>query len=114
MAKRKASHSRGEDLPGVGNESRGGYVATPPPKVEDKQEPKRNASTVREMEVGVPFLAGIEGYKRRRLDMKLNGSQAEKVRGIQMGLEASGAKLENGRFVSTPTHAVLWILENFS
>lgn len=52
------------------------------------------------------------GYVARRADVRLTRSQAATLRGITRGLQDSGATLANGRYVTTATHAIQWVLEN--
>lgn len=103
------------DLPGVSDSgsvpAAPVYVATPPtpaPKVATVT--KTVTSTV--LTISVPFISGITGYARTRIDISLSGVQAQRLKGIQMGLESKSARLANGRFVSTPMHAMQWLIEN--
>lgn len=52
------------------------------------------------------------GYVARRADVRLTRSQAATLRGITRGLQDSESTLANGRYVTTATHAIQWILEN--
>lgn len=96
MAKKRTSPQSAEDLPGVG-------AATQTVSVR---------SSV--LTCSVPYIDSLHGYKRRRVDIRLTGNQAEKLKGILMGLEAKDAQLENGRYVTSPVHAIQWIIENAS
>jgi len=74
-------------------------------------------SSARELEpnnwsLSVPVLMWDAGYARKSLDVRLTESQANKLKAIQLGLEAKDAKLENGRCVGNPVDAVRWMLEN--
>jgi hypothetical protein len=62
--------------------------------------------------VSCPVLLWDEGYSRRYLQVRLNESQANKLKAIQLGLESKDAQLEDGKYVSNPVDAVRWILEN--
>ncbi len=64
------------------------------------------------LSVTVPYLQGVEGYCKRRVDVGLTATQAKKLKGIMQGLEQVEATLENGRTVSTPLHAIQWMIEN--
>ena len=66
-----------------------------------------------ELVCAVPFVDGLNGYCRRRIDLALNTEQARRLKGILQGLEASEATLANGRIVSNPQHALQWILEHW-
>ena len=59
----------------------------------------------------VPFVSGLNGYCRRRVDLSLTSDQARTLKGILQGLEAADATLANGRLVSNPGHAIAWVLE---
>ena len=90
-----------------------------PSKAKASEDSVAVISTHRELEpnnwtLSVPVLVWDEGYARRSLDVKLNESQANKLKAIQLGLESKDAQLENGRFVANPVDAVRWILENVS
>lgn len=105
MAKKKTQH----DLP-PGAEPE--YVSTPPPKVETQKTVTRTvASTV--LTCSVPAVE-TNGYARRRIDLNLSRSQARTLKNIYRGLEEKDARLENGRRIQSPAHAILWLLENAS
>lgn len=52
------------------------------------------------------------GYVARRADVRLTRSQAATLRSITRGLQDAEATLANGRYVTTATHAIQWVLEN--
>jgi len=108
MAKKRTVTASADDLPGVIEPA----VRTPLPK--PKPEPKGVPLkvTAKTLRCSVPFIDGVQGYCRRRVDVTLTGSQAERLKGILQGLETQNAKLENGRYVTTPMHAIQWVLEN--
>ena len=60
----------------------------------------------------MPVVVGVEGYCRKRVDLKLNAANATKLKQITQGLENQDAKLQNGRYVSSPMHALTWMIEN--
>jgi len=53
-----------------------------------------------------------EGWRPRRLDVKLRGAHREIFHAKLRQLQDAGATLKDGTEVSDPTKAVLWILEN--
>lgn len=60
----------------------------------------------------VPIADAVEHvYCRRHVNANLNREQAIKLRRIVDGLDASGAKLANGRRVVTVAAAVVWMIE---
>lgn len=61
--------------------------------------------------VEVPVIE-LRGYTRRRIDVALSSSQAQILRGVEVGLQARQATLENGKPVSNQQDAFKWILEN--
>lgn len=83
-------------------------TSEPAPEPEPVPVPKPKLST---MQVSVPFL-DTQGYARRRVDVQLSAGQAQKLKGIQTGLEAKEAKLADGRNVCNPMHAMVWMIEN--
>jgi len=89
---------------------------TPPPALPDAPEITMTPAVSMEPEeisVSVPFVEVPTGsYVRRRHDLLLTSAQAKRLKGIQLGLELEAEELENGKFVSTPTHAVMWLIEN--
>lgn len=112
MAKKRnnGQASSASDLPGVGDEA--------PAKVEPKPEPQAPPATIEitssTLTCSVPFIDGLQGYCRRRVDVRLTMSQSEKLRGILQGLESKDARLGDGRHVSSTAHAVQWVIENAS
>lgn len=66
------------------------------------------------VEILVPVFAGEwNGFSgSRRVDLKMTREMARKLRRIQLGLEQQDAKLRSGRIVSTPSHALIWLIEN--
>ncbi|MCA9013709.1 MAG: hypothetical protein KDA77_00125 [Planctomycetaceae bacterium] len=57
------------------------------------------------------------GYVSRclgRIDMQLKGKQRTAFRAIYAGLRESGATLENGKLVDSPSDVVRWIFEQAS
>lgn len=81
-------------------------VPEPEPEIPVVESPTITTSTIK-----VPRMNAPIGYARNQVSCKLNGSQAEKLKTIQLGLEAKGTKLANGRHVSTPYHAIVWMIE---
>lgn len=66
----------------------------------------------KELRLSVPYLEGLNGYTRKRVDCTLTGSQAQRLKGILQALQAQNAKLSNGRIVAAPQHAIQWMIEN--
>ena len=60
----------------------------------------------------VPQKREHEGYIPRRVDVKLTRSQAVILRDKLRLLQDSGATTADGRFISSRTQAIQWILEN--
>lgn len=51
------------------------------------------------------------GYTMRRVDLRLGSSHALTLRRVAESLGRRGVKLGDGRVVSSPARAVMWILE---
>jgi len=64
--------------------------------------------------VEIPFSTIGGGVIRKRVDCTFNRTQAEQLRQVRAALEAAEAKLANGKLVSSPMHAVQWILEQIA
>ena len=114
MAKKRTMNPSASDLPGVDE-----VIATASEREgpANKPEPTPPASievVEKTLSCDVPYIDGMVGYCRRRVDVTLTSQQAETLKGILHGLEAKDAKLGNGRFVSTQMHAVQWMIENLS
>ena len=61
--------------------------------------------------VSVPVVEGLGGYARRRIDLRLKGTQAERLKQIANGLEDAGATLADGKYVVNVTDAIRWMIE---
>ena len=111
MAKKRsqATTIKASDLPGVESNCESESQTTTP--VDESTTSSVMTVESRVLTCSVPFLR-LAGYSRRRVDVTLTGSQAEKLKGIQAGLEARDEKLESGRFVTSPLHAIQWMIEN--
>ena len=81
-------------------------IGTPEPEVATLELTRRTLS------VEVPFIEGLDGYCSRRVDVTLTSAQAEKLKGIAIGLEQREARLENGRIVKSQMHALQWMIES--
>lgn len=116
MAKRRsASRTTAAELPQMGDVPQPPEIVTAEAtQAEPTEETVTETKTVQShvLTISVPFIEGLEGYSRRRVDVTLSGKQAKALKGIQQGLESKDAQLESGRFVSTPLHAIQWMLEN--
>lgn len=66
---------------------------------------------VTNVKLDIPTIQTPLGYCSRRVDTKLNTEQAERLKSIKFGLQASNAKLKNGVIVRTDGHVLAWILE---
>ncbi len=110
MAKKRARKMHEVDLP-VGAEPE--FVATPP---EPEPEPKTVTHTVTTtvLSCSIPYFDGPTGYCARRIDMMLTGNQAEKLKGILVGIQEQEGELANGQVVRTPGHALQYMIENAS
>ena len=51
------------------------------------------------------------GYTMRRVDLRLASAHALTLRRVAESLGRRGIKLDDGRVVSSPARAVMWILE---
>lgn len=67
--------------------------------------------THRSITCSVPFIEGLTGYARTRIDSRFPRRIAEKLKGIQQGLENENAQLSDGRYVSSPTHTIEYIID---
>ena len=81
-------------------------VAAPEPP----RRPKSRRVSI-DVELG-PKPAGI--YVTRHVEVRLEGAQAETLRKVFDGLALRGARLDNGRYVSTVPDAVRWLLEELA
>lgn len=68
--------------------------------------------TLEQVTIVAPTLSWDTGYVRKKLDVALNGTQAQTLKGIQLGLEKQEAQLANGRYVANPVDAIRWLLEH--
>ena len=111
MAKKKTRPMESADqIPG----------AAPAPKATDPLEDRQPEATQTAtrtvtstvLTCSVPFLEGLNGYKRQKVYLRLSGGQAEKLKGIMYGLIEDGAELSNGTTVTTQHHAIQWMIEN--
>lgn len=86
------------------------------PEVEIEQEPESLSAEMRQAVgmIEVPMIDGVpSGYINRTIKLQgMSRRQSLALRAILLGLEAQDAKLANGRMVSRPAHALLWLLEN--
>jgi hypothetical protein len=53
----------------------------------------------------------VEGYPGRKIDVKMNHTQAVKFKEIMRKLEDKGAMLNDGSYVTKRRHVVLWMIE---
>ena len=105
MAKKKPAASP----PGVAVDE----TSKPEPATEAAiQETETITVRVKELSMTVPCLVGVEGYCQNRVDVRLTGTQASKLKGIMQGLEQRDAVLGDGRAVKTQMHAIQWMIEN--
>lgn len=56
--------------------------------------------------------AGSSGYVSRRIDVKLTQNQGRKLRDRLRELQDEGAKLANGKHVTSKANVIHWMLEN--
>jgi len=61
--------------------------------------------------IKIPLAEQRSGYCARHVDVQLSGAQPETLRRIVDGLDASQARLKNGKRVTTPAEAVRWLIE---
>jgi hypothetical protein len=115
MAKRRSNQEMtAEDLPGVAvAESRKPVVESTLPKPKKSPPPAAKVEIeVRSLSCKIPAIVGINGYSRSQVLTRFNGDEATTLKAILMGLEQEGAKLNDGRFVRTQSHALRWIIQN--
>lgn len=89
-------------------------VLEPPAAEKHNGEPPLNGTllTPEEAAIAFPLVPIDEGaYRKTHVDLQLSGRQALGLRALFEGLDRAGARLENGRRVSTPTDAVRFLLE---
>lgn len=69
---------------------------------------------VEQVTIVAPTLSWQTGFVRKKLDVALNSTQAQTLKGIQLGLEKQEAQLANGRYVANAVDAIRWMLEQAS
>lgn len=62
--------------------------------------------------ITVPIATTPPGYMTRRVDVRgMTAKQSQRLHDIMHGLRAADARLQDGTIVSSPMHAIKWMLE---
>lgn len=83
------------------------------PQKDEEAATVATAITQKSITCSVPFIDGLTGYSKTRVDSRFPRRIANKLKGIQQGLENDNAQLADGRYVSSPTHAIEYIIDLF-
>ena len=68
---------------------------------------------INQLVVRLPSFEGSNGYSKRRIDVQFKTSkQADFWKQVTAGLQDEQARLNDGKFVRSPSDAVKWIAEN--
>lgn len=60
--------------------------------------------------IELPLLP-IEGYVRKRVDVTFTSAEAHALKSVKNALEAKSAQLSNGKYVTSVSDAVRWIVQ---
>ena len=83
------------------------------PKPIEKRVVETRQVTVSQLVVRLPSFEGDNGYSKRRIDVHFNtAKQADFWKRVTAGLQDEQARLDDGKFVRSPSDAVKWIAEN--
>lgn len=70
---------------------------------------------VKTQSISIPMIsADMPGYKSRNVSLKFDPNQLDALYRLFHALNLTHAKLINGKTVSTPYHAIQWLLEKIS
>lgn len=66
----------------------------------------------RQVCIRVPMKDHPTGYKTNHLDVRLSSGEVETMAAIFDALRTSDARLKNGKPITSPAAAVVWLLQN--
>lgn len=105
-------------IPGTGDAPPGEAGSAPPPSLPPSNPPELEDDDLEEPEIEyltirIPICRGaMVGHCVQRMDASLSMSQARVMKGVRFALDATNAKLANGRAVKTDAcKAIQWIVD---